>query len=108
MENQYLVVLITTPSMEVAERIATHLVEQQLAACVNIATPVRSIYRWQGKVEREEEILMYCKTRRDLFEPALTTAVKSLHPYTVPEIIALPIELGSSAYLDWIQAETRD
>lgn len=107
MENQYLVVLITTPSMEVAEKIASHLVEQRLAACVNITTPVRSIYRWEGKIERDEEILLICKTRRDLFDPDFTTAVKALHPYTVPEIIALPIEMGSATYLDWIQAETR-
>lgn len=107
METPYLVVLITTPTMEVAEKIATHLVEKQLAACVNILPPIRSIYRWQGKIEREEEILMICKTRRDLFDPGFTSAVKTLHPYTVPEIIALPIALGSTAYLDWIQAETR-
>lgn len=107
MEHEFLIVLITTPSMEVSEKIASHLVEQKLAACVNITAPVRSIYRWQGKIEREEEFFLICKTRRDLFDPDFLTAVKSQHPYTVPEIIALPIEHGSASYLDWIRAETR-
>jgi periplasmic divalent cation tolerance protein len=107
MENAYMLVMITAPSLEVSEQIANALVEAQLAACVNITAPITSIYRWQGKVEREQEYLLLCKTRRELFNPQFTALVQEIHPYDVPEMIALPIQAGVQNYLDWISAETK-
>lgn len=106
MNDQELVVLITAPSTEVAEKLAHALVEARLAACVNLLPAVQSIYRWEGQVQSEQEILMLVKTRLELFESQLVPAVKALHPYQVPEIIALPLVAGSQSYLDWIRAET--
>jgi periplasmic divalent cation tolerance protein len=107
MEQAYQMVLITAPNREVSENIANALVEARLAACVNIISPMISIYRWQGKIEREQEYLLLCKTRRELFDAQFMATVKSVHPYEVPEIIAIPIQAGSQNYLDWIGAETR-
>ncbi|NPA17530.1 MAG: divalent-cation tolerance protein CutA [Aquificae bacterium] len=97
----YIVVLITCPDKETGRKLAFGLVENKLAACVNIVPGLNSIYFWQGKVEDDSEILMVVKTREDLFEK-LEEYVKANHPYTVPEIIALPIVKGSSDYLNWI------
>jgi periplasmic divalent cation tolerance protein len=88
-----------------AERIAEALVAERLAACVNILGRVRSVYRWQGQVERAEEVALIAKTRADLFEP-LATRVRALHSYETPAIVAWPIVAGDQAYLDWIEAET--
>jgi len=107
MNDQELVVLITAPSMEVAEKLAHALVEARLAACVNLLPAVQSIYRWEGQVQSEQEILMLVKTRLELFESQLVPAVQALHPYQVPEIVALPLVAGSQSYLDWIRAETK-
>ncbi len=96
---EHVVVYITAPR-EHGERIAEHLVERRLAACVNIAQ-VTSVYRWEGRVERDEEVLLVVKTRRDKLKE-LIAEVKSIHPYKVPEIIALPIVAGASEYLKWI------
>lgn len=97
-----IVVLVTCGSAKDARRIARALVEKRLAACGNILeAPVRSIYRWKGKVETTKEYLLLIKTSRRRFEP-LQKAVKRLHSYDVPEIIALPIARGSRNYLDWI------
>lgn len=101
----FIVVLITVPGEEEAAAMAQALVDDRLAACVNIVRNVRSIYRWQGSVEDENEALMLVKTRRDLFE-RLRERVKELHSYSVPEIIALPIGEGSGDYLAWITHET--
>lgn len=98
-------VLITAGSEAEAVTIARGLVEGRLAACANILGPVRSIYRWQGKVEDAPEILMVVKTRREHFGE-LMTRVKELHSYAVPEIIALPIVEGSADYLGWLVQET--
>lgn len=96
------VVLVTCGSAEEAVRIAQALVEQRLAACVNVLTaPVHSIYRWKGTVESSEETLLVIKTSRRRLA-ALEAAVRKLHSYDVPECIALPIVAGSKAYLDWI------
>lgn len=102
---EYIVVLITAPNEEEAANIAKELVGAQLAACVNIIRGLRSLYRWQGKIEDEDEVLMVAKTRRELFE-GLQKKVKELHSYSVPEIIALPIVEGSEEYLKWLGEET--
>jgi len=97
------VVLVTCGSEEEASRIARALVEQRLAACVNIVdAPVRSVYRWKGRIERAEEHLLIVKTRRSRMR-ALEAAVKRMHSYDTPEIIALPIAEGSRAYLAWLE-----
>jgi periplasmic divalent cation tolerance protein len=95
------VVLITAANPEECQKIAHSLVENRLAACVNITTPVRSIYRWEGKVADEQECLMLIKTSRSLFG-ALRDQVARLHSYDTPEIICLPILAGSQKYLAWL------
>lgn len=97
------VVYITAPR-EHGERIAAYLVERGLAACVNI-TQVTSVYRWEGRVERDEEVLLVVKTRRDKMKE-LIAEVRSIHPYKVPEIIAVPIVEGDPEYLKWIDEST--
>lgn len=100
-----LVVLITAPKEEDAAAMARALVEGRLAACVNIVRQIRSIYRWQGKIEDDQEVLMIAKTRRECFAD-LEKKVKELHSYTVPEIVALPIVAGYEDYLGWLKEET--
>lgn len=107
MTTNYVVVLITAPSKDVARKISDVLLEKKLAACANIAAPINSLYTWQGKVNDDEEVIMFVKTRADLFESEFVDAVKSVHPYDVPEIIALPIVMGSKSYLDWIGEVTK-
>lgn len=106
MENKYIVVFITAPSEDSGRQIAKALLEKKLAACVNIVAPVNSLYIWQGEIHDDEEVLLIVKTRAGLFEDELIPAVKAVHPYDVPEIIALPVLLGDLGYLDWIEAET--
>ena len=100
-----LVVLVTTPSPERAAEIARALVEERLAACGNVVPGLRSIYRWEGKVQDDAEALLVLKTTRARFE-ALRDRVLALHPYEVPEVLALPVAAGSARYLAWIAAET--
>jgi periplasmic divalent cation tolerance protein len=100
-----LVVYITAPNEEEAAKIAKILVEERLAGCVNIIKDIRSIYSWQGKLEDEKEVLMIVKTRLELFS-ALTSKVKELHSYTVPEVIAMPIVDGSEEYIKWLKEAT--
>ena len=88
-------------------QVADTLLEKKLAACVNIVPSINSIYRWQGQNQKDEELLLVAKTRAELFEDLFVPAVRALHPYEVPEVIALPIVLGSQSYLDWIGQETR-
>ena len=95
------VVLVTAPSAEVAASIARALVEERLAACGNVLPGLRSIYRWQGKVQEDAEALLILKTQRKRFGE-LRDRVLALHPYEVPEVLALPVEAGSEPYLDWI------
>lgn len=99
-----LVVLVTAPDAEVAARLARTLVEDRLAACGNVLPGLRSIYRWEGQVHDEPEALLLLKTTRARFE-ALREAVLRLHPYQVPEVIALPVEAGSAPYLAWLSAQ---
>jgi periplasmic divalent cation tolerance protein len=103
--GQAVVVLMTAATRAEAERIATALVEERLAACVNLVAPIRSIYRWQGRVERAGEVLMIGKTRRALVA-RLAARVRDLHGYDVPEVVALPVVAGSRPYLAWVDAET--
>jgi periplasmic divalent cation tolerance protein len=99
------VVLVTCGSEEEALKISNALVEAHLAACVNLVAPIRSIYRWEGKIWDEKEWLLIIKTQKHRFEE-LEKKVKSLHSYSVPEMISLPITKGSSAYLNWIRENT--
>ena len=97
-----LVVLTTCPDDAAAARIARELVESGLAACVSRVGPVHSTYRWQGAIREEPEALLLIKTVTTRY-PELEMRLKSLHPYEVPEIIALPVAAGSAAYLSWLQ-----
>ncbi len=99
------VVLMTAPNQEVAQRIARALVEERLAACVNLVPGVRSIYRWQGSVEDDAEILLLAKTGAKRCA-ALAARVQALHPYELPEIVVLPVDGGSQRYLAWIVSES--
>jgi periplasmic divalent cation tolerance protein len=99
-----IVVFSTCASPEEAERIARRLVDARLAACVNIVPGIRSIYRWQGNVEDAAEQLLVIKSSRAAF-PALCAEIEKLHPYEVPEILALPVVDGSEKYLSWLAAE---
>jgi len=103
--TEYIIVLITGPSEEESARIGHALVGERLAACVNIIPAVRSIYRWEGRIEDEKEVLLIIKTKRGLFE-RLQKRVKELHSYSVPEIVALPLVEGDEAYLNWLGQET--
>ena len=105
MSTEYITVLITAPNEEEAAKISRTVVEESLAACVSIIRSVRSIYRWQGRVEDESEVLMIAKTKRALFD-RLKGRIKELHSYEVPEIIGLPVIEGSKQYLDWLSQET--
>ena len=96
-----IVVLVTTATLREAQKIARHLVEPRLAACVNITQPVRSVYRWEGKIAGEKEFLLMIKSTRELF-PEIQAAILKLHSYTTPEIICLPIIDGSENYLQWV------
>ena len=102
---QFVVVLVTCGSEEEASKIAHALVDERLAACANMISPIRSIYRWQGKIWDEREWLLVVKTRETRFQD-LEKRVKSLHSYQVPEIISLPILAGSSSYLSWLEEST--
>ncbi len=97
----YIVVYVTTPEIEVSQKIADTLINEKLAACVNITSKIQSTYYWQGNVEHDDEYLLIIKTREDRFNK-LEERIKELHPYTVPEIIAMPIVRGSQDYLKWI------
>ena len=101
-----LLVLTNLPERAAAERLADLLVEKRLAACVNILAPCQSVYRWQGAVRHDEEHPMLIKTTAERY-PALEQALRAGHPYELPEIIAVPIERGLPAYLQWVAAETK-
>jgi periplasmic divalent cation tolerance protein len=99
--EQFRIVLTTASSREEAKRIAKALVEERLAACVNVVHGVESIYRWQGKVEEAAEVLLLIKTNVEKLE-ALETAVRRLHSYEVPEFLIFEVNGGSAAYLKWL------
>lgn len=100
------VVLVTAPDAESGARIARTLVEERLAACVNVVPGVRSIYRWEGRIEEEGEVLLIAKTRADRCE-ALAARVRQVHSYALPEVLALAVAGGSEPYRAWVGAETR-
>ena len=100
-----ILILVTAGSETEAETIAKTLVEERLAACVNLLSPIRSIYRWEGKITDDREWLLMIKTQAARFA-AVEARVTALHSYQVPEVIALPIQAGTAAYLRWVQAET--
>lgn len=102
----HVVVFITAKDKEEARKISDRLVGDKLVACVNIVDPIESIFRWEGKVDRSSEALLILKTRKFLFKK-LIKAVKSVHSYSVPEIIALPIVDGNKDYLKWINDSTK-
>jgi len=102
--TEYAAVFITAGSMAEAEMLAHVLVEERLAACVNLLPGCRSVFRWEHEIQTEHEVFMIAKTTRETVEE-LIQRVLALHSYDEPEIIALPIEMGSSGYLRWIDAE---
>ncbi|HXR36356.1 MAG TPA: divalent-cation tolerance protein CutA [Candidatus Binataceae bacterium] len=106
-KESYILVFVTTTTEDNAAAIGRALVEERLAACANLIGPIRSIYRWQDVVEDGAELLLMIKTRSNLF-PELETRIKELHPYEVPEILAVNIEQGSAQYLDWLHDSTVD
>ncbi|PIQ89798.1 MAG: cytochrome C biogenesis protein CcdA [Candidatus Omnitrophica bacterium CG11_big_fil_rev_8_21_14_0_20_42_13] len=97
----HIMIFVTAKDVGEAEKIARHLLDNKLAACVNIINQVKSLFWWEGKLDNAAEVLMIIKSREDLFD-RLQNAVKSLHSYDVPEIIALPIVKGDKDYLNWI------
>jgi len=107
MKSEYVAILMTAPSADVAAQISESLVKSGLAACVSSISPIQSLFTWQGQVNRAKEVLLIAKTRADLFGEEFISTVKSAHPYDVPEIIALPIIGGSQDYLDWIREVTK-
>ena len=102
--TEYLQVLTTVEHKADAEKIARILVEKRLAACVQIVGPLTSYFQWQGKVDSAREYLCLIKSREELFAE-LETEISHLHPYEVPEILAMPITYGSKDYLNWLEAE---
>lgn len=101
---EVIMVLCNVPDAALAQQIAETLVGEQLAACVNIMAPCRSVYRWQGKLENASEVPLQIKTTAAAY-PALQARLQQLHPYEVPEIVALPLAAGLPAYLTWVAAE---
>src|SRR3954454_698764 len=100
------VVLTNSGNREEAEKIANALVEAEIAACVNIVGPMRSIYRWQGKIENAEEFLLLIKTWEDAYD-RVEAAIRELHSYDLPECIAIRVEKGSEQYIEWIENSVR-
>ena len=100
------IVFSTIDSEENARKMARHLVEEHLAACVNIVSNVSSVYKWEGVLEEEKECLLIIKTSENRLEELITRIVES-HPYEVPDVVAFPIEKGYSSYLEWVISETR-
>lgn len=103
--SKAIVILVTTSSKDEAKKIGQTLVDEGLVACCNIIHTIESIFKWQGKLNIENEALMICKTREELFR-TVENRIKQLHSYEVPEIISLPVVQGSKSYLDWIIKET--
>ena len=106
MQVNALICFCTCPDTDTAERLAEALVEERLAACVNIVPGLRSVYRWQAEVERADETLLLIKTVRERFD-ALSARIKALHPHELPEVLAVEAAAGLPAYLRWVADETR-
>jgi periplasmic divalent cation tolerance protein len=107
LKTQYILVMVTAPSAEVGQQIVDLLIEKKLAACVNMISQVKSSYLWQGESFEDDEVMLLVKTRGELFEAEVLPAIQGIHPYEVPEIVALPIVMGSPSYLDWIGEMTQ-
>ena len=105
--TEFVIVFVTVPDEVFAGRLAHDLVSEKLAACVNVLPSVRSVYAWEGEICNEGELLCLLKTRRALF-PAVRERVLDLHPYQVPEIIAIPLVEASETYLAWLRDNTRE
>ncbi len=101
MESNTIIVFCSCPDQESASRIANHLVENRLAACVNTSSQIKSVYRWQGEIETADEYMLFIKTVTSSYDE-LELAILSIHPYELPEIIAVPVEMGLQNYLGWI------
>ena len=106
MTSSYIIVLVTAKDAAQANKIAQGLLQQKLVACANIVKGVESLFWWQGKIDKAAEVLLILKTKKSLFKK-LESAVKKLHSYQTPEIIALPIAAGSAKYLQWIKESVR-
>jgi len=104
--NTVILILCSVPSKSLGEKIATHLVERHFAACVNIIPKITSIYRWNNKVENSEELLLLIKSSMERLAD-ISEYIRSVHPYDLPEILAIPSSGGSMEYLDWIIHETK-
>lgn len=105
-ENNFVVIFITCANRKEAAEVARVLVKNKLAACVNIADKVESVFRWQGKIDKAKETLLFIKSRRSKL-PRIIRQVRSIHSYEVPEIIALPIISGYKPYLSWLDESLR-
>ena len=105
-DDEVRLVLITAPDADSGATLARALVDERLAACVNLVPGVRSIYRWEGGIEEDSEVLLVVKTRQERCE-ALAARVEALHPYDLPEVVVLPIEGGGARYLSWILSESQ-
>lgn len=103
--SDVLLVISNLPDQPSAETLAAELVERRVAACVNVLAPCRSVYRWKGAVEAADEVPVLIKTTVDRY-PLVEQAVRELHPYELPEIIAVPVTAGLAAYLEWVATET--
>jgi periplasmic divalent cation tolerance protein len=106
MMTEFLLILTTVPDADVGQAISETIIEERLAACVTIQATCQSLYWWKGKISKEKENTLFIKTKTDLFPP-LEKRLKEIHPYDVPEIIALPVLMGSADYLGWIDSEIR-
>ena len=103
MQTKLQLVLCTVPDRDSAEHIAEVLVEEQLAACINIIPGIASVYRWKGAIEKDEELLLLIKTSQGSYQ-SLEQRIRTLHPYELPEIIAVPIQTGQTDYIQWIES----
>jgi periplasmic divalent cation tolerance protein len=106
MPTPYLIIFCTVPDSTTAKKIARILVKEKLAACCNILEGLNSIYSWENKIQDEAELLLIIKSRKELF-PELEQQIKKLHPYVVPEIIAMPIINGNQEYLKWMEKNVK-
>ena len=104
--SEYIQVVTTVERREDAERIARELVQRRLAACVQVVGPIASTYRWRGKIETAQEWQCWAKSRRNLYDE-IERSIRELHPYEVPEILAVPVLAGSADYLAWLDAEVK-
>jgi len=106
LNTKFIILYCTVPDQQTAEMISKNLVEEKLAACCNIVPGLKSVYRWEQKIQTDDELLLIIKTRSTLYAE-VETQIKDLHPYTVPEIIALPLINGSVEYLNWMDENVR-